>query len=59
MISLFGDRGAGGCNTRRTPGEGGWPLLDHGRINVDKLPVVFVETGHNTTGQFVFITKGA
>lgn len=36
---------------------GGWPLLDHGRINVNKLPVAFAETGHNTTGQFVFITS--
>lgn len=35
--------------------EGGWPLLDHGRIRVDKLPIVFEATGHNTTGQFVFV----
>lgn len=38
--------------------EGGWPLLDHGRINVDRLPVVFALTGHNTTGQFVFVNRG-
>ncbi len=36
--------------------QGGWPCLDHGRIRVDRLPVVFARTGHNTTGQFVFIT---
>jgi hypothetical protein len=35
--------------------EGGWPLLDHGRIKVDRLPIPFAATGHNTTGQFVFI----
>jgi hypothetical protein len=39
------------------PAEGGWPLLDHGRIRVNKLPTVFAETGHNTTGTFVFVTS--
>lgn len=38
--------------------SGGYPLLDHGRIRVDRLPVPFLTTGHNTTGQFVFITSG-
>lgn len=42
---------------QKAPGEGGWPLLDHGRINVNKLPIAFAATGHNTTGQFVFITS--
>lgn len=42
---------------QKAPGEGGWPMLDHGRIRTDKLPVVFAKTGHNTTGQFVFITS--
>jgi hypothetical protein len=41
---------------QKAPGEGGWPMLDHGRIRVDRLPVVFARTGHNTTGQFVFVT---
>lgn len=35
----------------------GWPMLDHGRIRVNKLPIVFAETGHNTTGTFVFYTS--
>jgi len=35
------------------------PLLDHGRIRVDFLPVPFLATGHNTTGQFVFVAGGA
>jgi len=35
------------------------PLLDHGRIECGRLPVPFLETGHNTTGQFVFVAKGA
>lgn len=43
---------------QKAPGEGGWPLLDHGRIRVDRLPVVFETTGHNTTGQFVFTDGG-
>lgn len=42
---------------QKAPAEGGWPMLDHGRINVNKLPIAFVATGHNTTGQFVFITS--
>jgi hypothetical protein len=40
------------------PGEGGWPLLDHGRIKVNQLPsavLPFRTTGHNTTGHFIFI----
>lgn len=41
------------------PADGGWPLLDHGRIKVDLLPLVFLATGHNTTGQFVFIEGSA
>lgn len=43
---------------QKAPGEGGWPLLDHGRVRVDRLPVVFETTGHNTTGQFVFTDGG-
>lgn len=51
---------AGFLYTDQKAGDtGGWPLLDHGRINVDKLPVVFEATGHNTTGQFVFIDGGS
>ncbi len=39
--------------------KGGWPMIDHGRIRVDRLPVAgFLKTGHNTTGQFVFVTGG-
>jgi hypothetical protein len=38
---------------------GGWPMLDHGRINVDRLPVPgFLTTGHNTTGQFILVERG-
>jgi len=40
---------------QKAPGEGGWPLLDHGRIRVDRLPIAFAVGGHNTTGQFVFV----
>lgn len=40
---------------QKSPGDGGWPMLDHGRVNVNKLPITFAATGHNTTGQFVFI----
>lgn len=36
---------------------GGWPMLDHGRIRVNKLPVVFAAAGHNTVGNFVFVTS--
>lgn len=43
---------------QKAPADGGWPLLDHGRIRVDRLPTVFATTGHNTTGQFVFIDGG-
>lgn len=43
---------------QKAPGDGGWPLLDHGRIRTDLLPIVFEATGHNTTGQFVFIDGG-
>jgi hypothetical protein len=42
---------------QKAPGEAGWPMLDHGRITVNHLPVPFATTGHNTTGQFVFITS--
>lgn len=37
------------------PAEGGWPLLDHGRINVPKLPGSFDPADVETTGQFIFI----
>jgi hypothetical protein len=44
---------------QKLPAEGGWPLLDHGRIKVDRLPVPnFLKTGHNTTGLFTFIEQG-
>jgi hypothetical protein len=42
---------------QKSPGSAGWPMLDHGRIRVDKLPITFAKDGHNTTGQFVFITS--
>ena len=42
---------------QKAPAVGGWPLLDHGRIRVDRLPVAFATTGHNTTGLFTFITS--
>lgn len=35
------------------------PLLDHGRINTGLLPVPFADTGHNTSGLFIFLGKGA
>lgn len=40
------------------PAEGGWPMHWHGTINVDRLPITFARTGHNTTGLFVFINRG-
>ena len=40
-----------------SPGAGGWPMLDHGRIRCDRLPVAFATTGHNSAGTFVFITS--
>lgn len=40
---------------QKAPGEGGWPLLDHGKIKVSRLPIAFAATGHNTTGLFVFV----
>ena len=44
---------------QKLPAEGGWPLLDHGRVKVDRLPVKnFLTTGHNTTGNFVLIEQG-
>lgn len=43
---------------QKLPAEGGWPVYDHGRIKVDRLPIPFAKTGHNTTGLFVFITQG-
>ncbi len=41
---------------QKAPADRGWPMLDHGRIKVNRLPVTFARTGHTTTGQFVFIT---
>ena len=35
------------------------PLLDHGRIKVFNLPIPFLDTGHNTSGTFVFVGTGA
>lgn len=43
---------------QKVPAEGGWPLFDHGRVKVDRLPIPFAKTGHNTTGVFVFIEQG-
>lgn len=43
---------------QKIPAEGGWPLFDHGRVKVDRLPIPFAKTGHNTTGNFVFIEQG-
>ena len=43
---------------QKAPGDGGWPLLDHGKIKVDRLPITFAATGHNTTGLFIFLTGG-
>ncbi len=43
---------------QKLPAEGGWPVTWHGRIKVDRLPIPFAPTGHNTTGQFTF-TKEA
>lgn len=42
---------------QKAPGLGGWPMLDHGRIAVNKLPIPFAATGHNTTGMFIFVTS--
>jgi hypothetical protein len=42
---------------QRADPDSGWPMLDHGRINVARLPITFSVTGHNTTGQFVFIAS--
>lgn len=39
------------------PAEGGWPLLDHGRVKLDRLPVA-VGADAETTGQFVFLGTG-
>ena len=45
---LFTDQKAGG--------EGGWPVIDHGRIRVSNLPVAFtVPAAANVSGQFVFV----
>lgn len=41
-----------------TDKQGGWPLLDHGRINVDRLPgqpSLASMRSANSTGKFVFI----
>lgn len=43
---------------QKAPGDGGWPLFDHGKVFVDRLPIAFAATGHNTTGLFTFLTKG-
>lgn len=43
---------------QKLPAEGGWPLFDHGRVKVDRLPITFAKTGHNTTGLFTFIEQG-
>lgn len=42
------------------PAEGGWPLLDHGRVKVDRLPVAVDPTAvdFDTSGQFVFLGTG-
>lgn len=42
---------------QKAPGSGGWPMIDHGRIAVNKLPLAFAATGHNTTGLFIFVTS--
>lgn len=40
--------------------DGGWPVVWHGLIYVDRLPVPnFLKTGHNTTGLFSFDEMGA
>jgi hypothetical protein len=39
---------------QKAPGEGGWPVIWHGRIKVNRLPIPFAASGHNTTGQFTF-----
>lgn len=46
------------ADDRELPADGGWPLVWHGLINVDHLPVTFAKTGHNTTGQFTFDEMG-
>jgi hypothetical protein len=43
---------------QKLPAGGGWPLFDHGRVKVDRLPIPFSKSGHNTTGVFVFIEQG-
>jgi hypothetical protein len=40
---------------QKAPADGGWPLLDHGKVKVGRLPIPFAATGHNTSGLFVFI----
>ncbi|HMG44987.1 MAG TPA: hypothetical protein VK611_26880 [Acidimicrobiales bacterium] len=45
---------------QKAPAEGGWPMLDHGRVRTSLLPVAgFLPTGHNTSGTFVFIEGSA
>lgn len=39
---------------QKAPGDGGWPVVWHGRIKVNRLPIPFAATGHNTVGQFTF-----
>ena len=43
---------------QKLPADGGWPVIWHGRIKVDRLPIPFAATGHSTTGQFT-LTKEA
>lgn len=37
---------------QKAPGDGGWPVIWHGRIKVGRLPVAF--TAPADTGQFAF-----
>lgn len=46
------------ADDREIPADGGWPMVWHGRIYVDKLPLAFAATGHNTNGQFTFDEMG-
>lgn len=46
------------ADDRELPADGGWPVVWHGLINVDRLPITFAKTGHNTTGLFSFDEMG-
>lgn len=46
------------ADDRELPADGGWPVVWHGLINVDHLPITFAKTGHNTTGLFSFDEMG-